>query len=200
MTAEHAAAERTVEWTEGRWTTTPTAVVESTDGLLVTATEGSDAWRVTSYGFVHDTEHALVTTLDEGRAVEVTFSAEFSGEFDQAGVFVRAAEDVWIKAGVEYADGALGVGAVVTNGVSDWSIGPVPEWAGRPITVRASRSGDAVTIRARAGDEPFRLLRVAPFPEAAAVEAGPFCCAPTRSGLEVLFRSWVETGADASLH
>jgi regulation of enolase protein 1 (concanavalin A-like superfamily) len=200
MPAENDAAQRTVEWTEGRWTTAPTAVVESADGLLVTATEGSDAWRVTSYGFVHDTEHALVAPLGQGRAVEVEFSADFSGEFDQAGVFVRAADDVWIKAGVEFADGALGVGAVVTNGVSDWSIGPVPEWAGRPITVRASRSGDAVTIRARAGDEPFRLLRVAPFPEDAAVEAGPFCCAPTRAGLEVLFLSWTETSADASLH
>lgn len=200
MTVEHAAADRIVEWAEGRWTTKPTASVEDGVGLLVTAAEGSDAWRVTSYGFVHDTEHALVAPLERGRAVEVTFSADFSGEFDQAGVFVRAADDVWIKAGVEFADGVLGVGAVVTNGVSDWSIAPVPEWAGLPITVRASRSGDAVTIRARAGDEPFRLLRVAPFPETAAVEAGPFCCAPTRSGLQVLFRSWVETAADASLH
>lgn len=200
MTHEADTADRTIAWAEGRWTTEPTASVEDAGRLLVTATEGSDAWRVTSYGFVHDSEHALLAPLEQGRAVEVTFSADFSDQFDQAGVFLRAEDDVWIKAGVEFADGSLGVGAVVTNGVSDWSIGPVPDWAGLPITVRVSRSGDAVTIRARAGDEPFRLLRVAPFPATASVEAGPFCCAPTRSGLEVTFRSWVETAADASLH
>jgi regulation of enolase protein 1 (concanavalin A-like superfamily) len=115
-------------------------------------------------------------------------------------VFLRASDEVWIKAGVEFADGVLGLGAVVTNGVSDWSIAPVPDWAGKPITVRVSRSGDAVTVRARIDGEPFRLVRVAPFPEGASAEAGPFCCAPTRSGLEVLIRSWIETDADATLH
>ena len=61
---------------------------------------------------------------------------------------LRAAEDRWIKAGVEGADGVPQVGAVVTNPVSDWSVGPVPAWVGRSVTVRASRSGDAVTIHA----------------------------------------------------
>lgn len=191
---------RTVEWRQGRWTTAPAGSSEAADGLVVTAEEGSDAWRVTSYGFVHDTEHALIAPLEQGRAVEVVFSADFSGQFDQAGVFVRAADDTWIKAGVEFADDVLGVGAVVTNGVSDWSIAPVPEWSGHRIVVRVSRSGDAVTVRARRDDERFRLVRVAPFPADAAVEAGPFLCAPTRSGLDVTFHSWTETAADASLH
>src|SRR5690606_41566187 len=44
---------------------------------------------------------------------------------------------------------------------SDWSVAPVPGWAGRLVTVRASRAGDAVTVRARVDDEPFRLVRVA---------------------------------------
>jgi regulation of enolase protein 1 (concanavalin A-like superfamily) len=191
---------RTIDWADGRWTTAPVASVESADGLVATAAEGSDAWRVTSYGFVHDTEHALVAPLAQERAVEVAFSADFAGQFDQAGVFVRAAEDTWIKAGVEFADGVLGVGAVVTNGVSDWSIAPVPEWSGHRIVVRVSREGDAVTVRARRHDERFRLVRVAPFPADAIVEAGPFLCAPTRAGLDVTFHAWTETAADPSLH
>lgn len=201
MTDTHESTERrSIAWSEGRWTTVPAAVEETPDGLVATATEGSDAWRVTSYGFVHDTEHALLTRLDAGRAVEVAFSADFSGQFDQAGVFVRAAEDTWIKAGVEFADGELGLGAVVTNGVSDWSIAPVPDWAGHRIVVRVSRTGDAVTVRARRDDERFRLVRVAPFPAHAEVQVGPFLCAPTRPGLRVAFHSWIETSADASLH
>ena len=49
-------------------------------------------------------------------------------------------------------------------------------------------------------DELFRLVRVCPFPEDAAVAAGPYCCAPTRSGLVVRFRRWATGPADASLH
>jgi hypothetical protein len=48
------------EWSAGSWTTQPAAVVEEGPDLLVTAVEGSDAWRHTSYAFVHDDAHALL--------------------------------------------------------------------------------------------------------------------------------------------
>ena len=187
-------------WTSGTWTTDPARVDVADDGMHVTAVEGSDAWRVTSYGFVHDTEHALLAPLAPGTAVEVAFELDFSAQFDQAGVFVRVDDETWVKAGVELSDGVESVGAVVTRGVSDWSLAPVPEWRGRSVTVRASRSGDALTIRARADDEPWRLVRVAPLDAEAEVSAGPFCCAPSRGDLTVHFTAWRTTPADASLH
>jgi regulation of enolase protein 1 (concanavalin A-like superfamily) len=187
-------------WEAGRWTTPPAAVVEDGADLLVTAAEGSDAWRHTSYGFVHDDAHALLAPLADPGAVEVTFDLGWNGQFDQAGLMLRVDAETWLKAGVEVADGAPSVGAVVTLGRSDWSVAPVPGWAGRRVTVRASRHGDAVTVRARADDEPFRLVRVAPFPPGAAVLAGPYCCAPTRAGLVVRFRRWTTGPADAALH
>ena len=49
-----------VPWSSGRWENQPVEVREDGADLLVTCAEGSDAWRVTSYGFIHDTEHALV--------------------------------------------------------------------------------------------------------------------------------------------
>ena len=113
---------------------------------------------------------------------------------------VRAAEDIWVKAGVEISDGLPQVGAVVTRGVSDWSVAPVPEWAGRVVTVRASRFGDALVVRAHAEGEPWRLVRVAPFDTDVPLEAGPFCCAPSREGLVVRFLGWRTTAADAALH
>jgi regulation of enolase protein 1 (concanavalin A-like superfamily) len=185
-------------WSAGTWTTPPAAVVEDGPDLLVTAVEGSDAWRHTSYGFVHDDAHALLAPLDG--AVEVTFDAGFDQQFDQAGLMVRVDAETWLKCGVEFSDGTPQLGAVVTLGRSDWSVAPVPGWAGRRVTVRASRSGDAVTIRARVGDEPFTLVRVAAFPAGAAVHAGPYCAAPTRSELVVRFRSWRTGPADAALH
>jgi regulation of enolase protein 1 (concanavalin A-like superfamily) len=149
---------------------------------------------------VHDSEHALLAPLKDKTGVEVTFIPAFERQFDQAGVFIRADELRWIKAGIELADGQLQLGAVVTADWSDWSVAPVPEWSGRKVTIRMSRSMDAVTIRARVDEEPFRLVRVAPFTAEAVIHAGPFCCAPTRSGLEVRFISWVLTPADDALH
>lgn len=189
-----------VPWRDGKWSTAPLASQEHEGDLLVTAVEGSDAWRHTAYGFVHDTEHALLAPLAQDHAVEVEFTAEFDAEFDQAGVFLKASEELWIKTGLELADGVTQLGAVVTAQNSDWSMAPVPDWAGRRVTVRASRAGDAVVIRARIETEPFRLVRVTPFPADAKVWAGPFCCAPTRSGLQVRFHAWRITDSDAFLH
>ena len=193
-------ASRTVPWTAGRWTTDPVSATEDDGELLVEAVEGSDAWRTTAYGFVHDTEHALLAPFEPDTAVEVTFTAAFTEQFDQAGVFVRAGDATWVKAGLEFADGELGAGAVVTNGTSDWSVGAVPEWSGRRVTLRVSRLQDALIVWARPDADPFRLLRVAPFPVDGPLAAGPFVCAPSRSGLVVRFHSWAITPPDTGLH
>lgn len=176
------------------------AVKQDGDALVVEAAEGSDAWRHTSYGFVHDSEHALVVPFPQDHAMEVEIAVDFSEQFDQAGIFLRQDEEHWVKAGVEYADGLLQAGAVVTWPRSDWSVAPVPDWNGRRVTIRASRTGDAVTIRARRDDESWQFLRVIPVPEAAELNAGPLACAPTRAGLRVRFLDWRLTAADDSLH
>lgn len=188
-----------IPWTAGTWTHPPL----SQDGeaeLLVTAVEGSDAWRHTAYGFVHDTEHALLAPLAVGEAMEVTFHARWSGEFDQAGIYVGIDDEHWMKAGVEFADGHLGLGAVVTDIRSDWSVGFVDEWRDADITVRVSRWTDALIVRARADAGEWRLVRVAPFNGDAAASAGPHLAAPTRSGLTVRFTRWERSAADSALH
>jgi regulation of enolase protein 1 (concanavalin A-like superfamily) len=103
-----------------------------------------------------------------------------------------------VKAGLEFADGVLNLGAVVTLGRSDWSVAPV-DWNGRRVTVRVSRAEESLTVRARVDDEPFRLVRVAPF-VGGEVTAGPFLCAPTRTGFTARFLGWRTTAADTALH
>lgn len=189
-----------IRWSAGVWTNEPEAVDEAGDQLTVTAQEGSDAWRITSYGFIHDSEHALLVPLPARAAMQVSFVAGFSEQFDQAGLFVRVSKEHWIKAGTEFADGQLQLGAVVTAGHSDWSVAPVPDWSGRLVTVRISRDGDALTVRARVDNEPFRLVRLVPLDPAVQVQAGPLIAAPTRVGLTVTFRDWELGPPDDSLH
>jgi uncharacterized protein len=191
---------RDLPWSQGEWLNPPADVAVDGTDLLVTARSGSDFWRTTSYGFVHDDGHALLTDFPPGTAVEVGFHADFTELYDQAGALVRVDASTWIKAGVEISDGLPQLGAVVTHGTSDWSLAPVPEWAGREVTIRVSRSGDAVTVRARCEHEPWRTIRVAWLDPDAKARAGLLCCAPERDGMTVRFTRMATGPADTSLH
>ncbi|WP_123665042.1 DUF1349 domain-containing protein [Actinocorallia herbida] len=189
-----------VPWGEAGWLNPPPSAEPDGASLVVTTAHGSDFWRHTGYGFVRDDGHALLAGFPAGTAVEVTFEAALTALYDQAGVLVRVDAETWVKAGVEATDGTPHLGAVVTHGTSDWSLAAVPEWAGLPVTVRVSRSGDALTVRARAADGPWRMVRLAHLAPDAAATAGPFCCSPSRGGLRVRFTRFVLGPADTGLH
>lgn len=187
-------------WQGGQWLNPPASADLRGSELHVRSVRGSDFWQHTSYGFVRDSGHALLQPYASGGAVEVAFVADFMGTFEQAGLLVRVDAQTWVKAGVEFSDGVLQLSAVVTQGRSDWSTAPVPTWQGREVTVRASWSQDALTVRGRVEDEPWRLVRLAPLTTSADASAGPYCCSPDTDGLVVRFTAWREDAADAALH
>jgi regulation of enolase protein 1 (concanavalin A-like superfamily) len=193
---------QTISWDQMTWLNEPPEARVEGDDLVVVTGKDTDFWHRTSYGFRHDNGHALTLPLDGDAAIEVTFRTDFEGAFDQAGLMLRAGPELWIKTGVELSDGILYAGAVVTVGMSDWSVSPLPDSArGQALTFRASRAGDAVTIRYRVGDEPgWRFLRLAYFPPEAGVSAGPMCCSPSREGLSVRFEPVRVGPPDAALH
>jgi len=192
---------RKVELSAGEWLNPPVAVSRggASGDFLVTTAENSDFWRTTSYAFVHDTGHALLNDFADGTAMEVSWMLDYDQQFDQAGLLVWHDDRNWIKAGVEFADGAPQLGAVFTREVSDWSVAPVPEWAGREVHLRISRSTDALTVRARC-DGPWQLVRLAPLDPALLWRAGLFCASPSRAGLTVRFTALAHGEADGSLH
>jgi regulation of enolase protein 1 (concanavalin A-like superfamily) len=190
---------KTIAWSEGSWTREPVSVNEQGATLAVEAAAESDWWRTTAYGFIHDDGHALIKVFPNESAVEVSFILNYTQQFDQAGIFITSDAQNWIKAGVEYCDGFPQVGAVVTQINSDWSVAPVPEWMNKEVTIRVSRSGDAVTMRAGINGD-LRLVRVAPLDPSLSWSAGPMFCAPTRAGLVVTFTKWAQGEADSELH
>jgi regulation of enolase protein 1 (concanavalin A-like superfamily) len=188
-----------IAWSQGVWLNPPVKAVQENSQLKVTTVHESDFWRNTSYGFVHDSGHALLKDFPANSSMEVSFILDYSGQFDQAGIIVHSDSQHWIKAGVESADGFPQVGAVVTSVNSDWSLAPVIHWFGKEVTVRASRTTDALTIRARCGDDD-QLIRLAPIDASLPMSAGPHCASPVSTSLEVTFTRWTYGDADLTLH
>jgi uncharacterized protein len=73
---------RRVDWAAGQWTREPPATRLAGDDLVVGASEGSDFWRTTHYGFVHDDGHALLGEWPADAAVEVTFDTSMRGDLE----------------------------------------------------------------------------------------------------------------------
>jgi regulation of enolase protein 1 (concanavalin A-like superfamily) len=188
-----------IAWSQGTWTRQPASVSELDGSLKFESIEASDWWRITSYGFIHNDGHALVTDFPNESAMEVSFILDYTEQFDQCGIFLTADDENWIKAGVEFCDGYPQVGAVVTRTTSDWSSARIAQWVGKEVTVRASRSGDAVTIRAGIGGD-LQLVRVAPLTSTLTWKAGPMACAPTRAGLVTTITGWSIGDKDQELH
>ena len=64
----------------------------------VEAAEGSDYWRTTHYGFVHDDGHALLADWPTDAAVEVSFdTSTLTALYDQAGPPALAGDEHWVE-------------------------------------------------------------------------------------------------------
>ena len=116
----------------------------------------TDFWRETFYGFIRDSGHAYLRGVSGDFTASATVLGDYEALYDQAGLFLRLDEKHWIKAGIEYTDGLMHFSVVVTNGVSDWSVIPLPEAGPKDeVAVRLTRHGDAVrvqfSVRARHG-------------------------------------------------
>jgi hypothetical protein len=159
------------------------------DGVLnLVTSEGGDFWRDTFYGFRHDNGHAKLGATEASFSCEVTFTADYQAQYDQAGLMLRADAAHWIKAGVEFVNGTAWLACVVTTEKSDWSQMPLPGFTGT-LSLRLTRIGDAVWVQYRL-EEGWQMFRLAFFPPDLAVQAGPMACSPSRSGLNVTFRDF----------
>ena len=96
------------------------------DALELWTDAKTDFWRETFYGFIRDSGHAFLRGVSGDFTASVTVLGDYEALYDQAGLLLRLDEEHWIKAGIEFTDGLMHFSVVVTSGVSDWSVIPLP--------------------------------------------------------------------------
>ncbi|WBS00710.1 DUF1349 domain-containing protein [Pseudoduganella sp. SL102] len=157
------------------------------DGALQVVTgDGTDFWRITSYGFIRDSGHFLGQPVAAPFTAQVRVEADFTELYDQAGLMVRIDAHRWLKAGVEFSDGQAMLSTVLTNELSDWATMPAPPLP-EGFWLRVTVENGAIRIQYSADGRTWPMLRLAPFPAAEQYLVGPMCCTPQRAGLAVRF-------------
>ncbi|WP_442864137.1 DUF1349 domain-containing protein [Arthrobacter sp. ATA002] len=133
----------------------------------------------------------------------VTLFGDFTSLYDQAGLMIRIDERIWVKAGVEYSDGALQLTTVITNGTSDWSLSPLRTNHGE-ITLRLTRQSSAIHVQYldRYGlIGRWTSLRLGYLPMTSVCQVGLMACSPERGDLHVGFTDFsVCPSAGIELH
>ncbi|MEL6463732.1 MAG: DUF1349 domain-containing protein [Pseudomonadota bacterium] len=158
--------------------------------LSLTTGAKTDFWQNTFYGFRRDDGHFLGQSVSGDFTAVVGFEADYQVLYDQAGMMVRADDQTWLKAGIEYSDDVTNFSTVVTrNGQSDWSVIGVPQLSGLQ-RVRVTRTDSSVITHYLDRYGHWQLMRLANFPESANVVVGPMACSPERTGLTVRFHEF----------
>jgi len=169
------------------WLNEPPRWSASDAVLSLVSGDKTDFWQETFYGFHRDDGHAFLRAVEGDFTTEATVVGKYQELYDQAGVMLRLDEQNWIKAGIEFTDGLMHFSVVVTRGISDWSVIPLP--AASPsdeVKVRVTRHGAAVRVQYSIAGQHWQMARLAPFSDAP-LQAGVMACSPQRAGFEAQF-------------
>lgn len=171
------------------WFHEPARWRRSGPDLTLTTDHGTDFWRHTRYGHVHDNGHFLGVRMLGDFQASVDVEATFTGVGDHAGLMVRMDAERWITGGVELGESGHSVTAVVTHGVSDRSVTALGEYEGR-FGVRMVRSDDSLTVEvSRNGGAVWVPHRLCYLPPGLPAFVGPTAASPTGDGFDVVFKN-----------
>ena len=178
-----------------QWLNEPASWQRTGDVLRVSVDPGTDFWRTTGYGYVHDNGHIYGELLPGDLDVSVRVRGAFANQYDQAGIMLRADEHTWLKTGLEFFEGRPRLSTVLTMGCSSWMVADLPPGTDE-VTLRVSRRGDAVEVRYAAGDGVAELAALVFMPPGREMLAGIVCAAPEGGGFSVAFHDLRIAGRD----
>jgi len=153
--------------------------------LSVTADPRTDFWRETHYGFVRGSGHLYADDVEADFDASVRVAGEYREQYDQAGLMVFAAPDLWLKCGIEFVDGVQQLSAVVTRQTSDWSVVPLPH-PPAGLWLRVERRGHDLQLHWSADGDAFAMFRMARL-TAGPARVGMMCAAPDGDGFRATF-------------
>jgi len=180
------------------WLNEPKSWQRTAGVLQVEADPGTDFWRVTSYGYVRDSGHLYGEPIPGDLDIDVTIRGRFRGQYDQAGVMLRADERVWLKAGVEFFGGRLRLSTVLTVGYSSWMMADLAADVAE-ISLKLTRRAETVQVRYATPGRLPELCALVYLPPDREMLAGVMCAAPESEGFRVSFHDLHVTRRDSPL-
>jgi regulation of enolase protein 1 (concanavalin A-like superfamily) len=178
-----------------QWLNEPASWQRTGDVLRLSVDPGTDFWRATGYGYVHDNGHIYGELLPGDLDVSVRIRGRLASQYDQAGIMLRADEQTWLKTGMEFFEGRPRLSTVLTLGWSSWIVADLPAGADE-VSLRVSRRGEAVEVRYTTGSGPAELAALVFLPPGRELLAGICCAAPEGGGFTVNFHDLRIAGRD----
>lgn len=171
------------------WIRKPEQVELTGDKIILTTQPHTDLWQRTYYGFQNDSAPVLQTkTSEEYFSFTVKTSFDSKRRFDQCGVALYLDSENWLKASVEYENGAFQhLGSVVTNeGYSDWATTAIDGQI-RTMWYRLSREDD-YRVECSPDGVAFSQMRICHLRKGGGtIRFGLYACSPEESSFTAVF-------------
>lgn len=173
------------------WTRPPEHYRISPEQIEVATQPHTDLWQRTYYHFRNDNAPVLQLETREpyfSFVVKTDFS-DSKRRFDQCGIVLYLDSENWLKASVEYENGAFQhLGSVVTNnGYSDWATTAI-DGSIRTMWYRLSRREDDFRIECSQDGIAFSQMRICHLNKGGgAIRFGLYACSPEDSSFTAVF-------------
>lgn len=145
----------------------------------------TDFWRKTRSGFIAENGHFYGVPVHGDFIAQVKVAGQFNADYDQAGLMLWLDATTWLKAGLEFVEGACYVSTVLTRDFSDWAIGRQIEAS--ELWLRVERDREAIIVSASSEGQAYFPVRECTLTNTPMLEVGPYLASPTGDGFQACF-------------
>ena len=172
-----------------QWLNEPLKWSEEGGIIQVTASQNTDFWRKTHYGFIRDNGHFFFETVTGDFIASAKISGKYEDLYDQAGLMIRLNKENWLKCGIELVKGIQCASTVVTRDYSDWSMVAI---SNNPdaVWLRVIRQDEAIKIYYSLDNAEYKLMRIAYLTANEELAVGMMCAAPEGNGFVTVFEQF----------